>query len=337
LLICNDLLTIMLAAARLSDGRSDRMTPASPDERLEETARAIQSRGWAIVCDGQASRVVGHSANLPGLLPKHGESEFRGLALRDLLGSESAHSLRNALSRSVLGPRPAFLPRLPIAGREGLFDFAVHAKGELTVIEIETAARTDPFALDRTRALIDRLGQAKDLDRLLQTAARLNHSLLQWDCVAVLRLAPDGATRVLAQHRRADWPDAAAGAALFGALSPQARALYGADQRFLADAAAPPVAMIGDAPEEINWAHLQAATADEAARAAEAGFKALFSLPITVDGKSWGLLVAHDRAARGLTMDERAVFALFADVLSLSVQSVLWRPAAEEFHRTHAL
>ncbi len=313
------------------------MTSASPDRRLEDPARAIQNRGWAIVCDAQATHVIGYSANLSALAPERADHDLRGLALRDLLGSETSHSLRNALSRSALGPRPALLPRLPIAGRAGLFDFAVHAAGELTVIEIETAAKADPFALDRARALIDRLVQAKDLERLLQTAARLVHSLLQWDCVTVLRLAPDGATRVLAQHRRADWPDAEAGAALFGAFPPQARALHGADQRFLADAASAPVVMVGEAPAETHWAQVQAATADEAARAAQAGFKALFSLPIMVDGKSWGLLVAHDRAARSLAMDERAVFDLFGDVLSLSVQSALWRPAAEEFHRTHAL
>ena len=82
---------------------------------------------------------------------------------------------------------------------------------------------------------------------------------------------------------------------------------------------------------------MRAATADEISRAGKTGFAALLSLPLIVDDALWGVLLAHDRAARRLTMDERAVLDLFGDFLSLSIQAALAREAVDEFRRRHAL
>src|SRR5574337_715700 len=165
---------------------------------------AIQPRGWAIVCDVQAATVTGFSANLPDLL--HRESQaMLGAALRDLVGSESSHAFRNALSRAAVAPRPAILPLRSIGDCEGLYDCTVHAAGEQTIIEIERAAQPDIMALDRARALVDRLSQVREPERLAPLAARLVYSLLQWDWVAVLRLTSDHGARVLAQQKRLDW------------------------------------------------------------------------------------------------------------------------------------
>ncbi|MCI4678228.1 GAF domain-containing protein [Rhodoblastus acidophilus] len=312
------------------------MTPKSPDITSRGMSPAIQPHGWMIVCDDQAARIVGHSANLSGLFPAT-EKGFSGLLLRDLLGSETSHALRNGLSRTATAPRAALLPRLPIAGLAGLYDFAVHAAGDLTVIEIESAAEADPFALDRVRALFSRLASVHGLDRLAVLAARLVQAILQWDCATVLRLGSDGA-QVLAQQRRLDWPDAAANAILCTGFSQDARAnLRAARLRFVADVAAAPVKLIGTKAPDLDRTLLRAATADEISRAGKTGFAALLSLPLIVDDALWGVLLAHDGAARRLTMDERAVLDLFGDFLSLSIQAALAREAADEFRRRHAL
>jgi light-regulated signal transduction histidine kinase (bacteriophytochrome) len=297
---------------------------------------AIQPRGWAIVCDAQAAHAMGHSANLADLLPAR-EGVFIGAALRDLVGSETSHALRNALSRASAAPRPSLLPFRPIAGCEGAFDFSVHGAGDQTIIEIERAAEPDLDALDRARALIDRLSRPDGLDKLALLAARLVFSVLQWDCVTVLRLTTEGAAQTLAQQKRTDWPDAAQNAALSTEFSAEARAYYlGARLRFLSDCAAAPVELTGDPAPDLALAHLRAATADEAAGATKAGFAALLSMPIRVEGALWGLLLAHDRQPRSLNINERAVFELFGDFLSLSVQSTLWRQEAATSHRPRA-
>lgn len=307
-----------------------------PHDLCAAAAPAIQPRGWAIVCDAQAAKVTGYSANLAGLLPHQGES-ILGAALRELVGSETSHALRNALSRATVSPRPALLPSRGIADCEGLYDCAVHTAGEHTIIEIEPAAEPDHLALDRARALVDRLAQAKGLQKLLPLAARLAFSLLQWDWVAILRLPSDGSVRVLAQHKRLDRPGGGRqdGDAEFSA---EARAdCRAAGLRFISDVAAPPVDLVGATAPDLAHAQLRAATPAERARAARAGFAAVLNLPILVEGELWGVLVAENREARDLTMDERAVFELFGDFLSLSVQSALWRQTASGARRPHTL
>jgi light-regulated signal transduction histidine kinase (bacteriophytochrome) len=311
-------------------GSKDSQPPAA-------SAAAIQPRGWAIVCDAQAALAVGHSANLAKLLPAR-KGVFIGAALRDLVGSETSHALRNALSRASAAPRPSLLPFRPIAGCEGAFDFAVHGAGERTIIEIERAAEHDLDALDRARALIDRLSRSDSLDKLALMAARLVFSVLQWDCVTILRLTPEGAAHTLAQHKHPDWPDVAQNAALSTEFSAESRAFYlGARLRFLSDCAAPPVELIGAPAPGLALAHLRAATADESARSATAGFAALLAMSIRVEGALWGLLLAHDRQPRSLNINERAVFELVGDFLSLSVQSALWRQEAAGTRRPSAL
>lgn len=311
-------------------GSQDSQPPAA-------STAVIQPRGWAIVCDAQAAHAVGHSANLAELLPAR-NGVFIGAALRDLVGSETSHALRNALSRASAAPRPSLLPFRPIAGCEGAFDFAVHGAGEWTIIEIERSAEHDLDALDRARALIDRLSRSDSLDKLALMAARLVFSVLQWDCVTILRLTPEGAAHTLAQHKHADWPDVAQNAALTAEFAAEARAFYlGARLRFLSDCAAPPVELIGAPAPDLALAHLRAATADESARSATAGFAALLAMPIRVEGALWGLLLAHDRQPRSLNINERAVFELFGDFLSLSVQSALWRKEAAGTRRPSAL
>ncbi len=312
------------------------MTPEDAVKTTGKVNSAIQSRGWMTVCDDHAARILDHSVNLADLFPARGGGFF-GLALRDLVGAATAHLLRNGLSRAGEAPRPILMPRQPIAGLPGLYDFAVHAAGDLTIIEFETAVEADPFALDRLRALIDRLALAGGLNRLMTMAARLIQALLQWDCVTILRLDPDG-PRVLAQQKRLTWPDAEANASLCADFPEQARAgLRAARLRFIADIAAAPVGLAGESRPDLGMAFLRAATPDEASRARAAGFAASLALPICVEGELWGVLLAHDRAARNMTIDERAVFDLFGDYLSLSVQAALAREAADEFRRRHAL
>lgn len=314
------------------------MTPHDAVKIIGKANPAIQAHGWIMICDDHAARLLDHSANLAELFPARAGGFF-GLALRDLVGSATAHLLRNGLSRAGDAPRPTLLPRQPVAGLPGLFDFVVHAVGELTIIEFETAGEADPFALDRVRALIDRLAQAQaqGLNRLMTVAARLIQAMLQWDCATILRLDRDG-PRVLAQHKRLNWPDAEANASLCADFPEQARTdLRAARLRFVADIVAAPVGLAGDSRPDLGMAFLRAASRDEISHARAAGFTALLALPIWVEGALWGVLLAHDRAARNMTIDERAVFDLFGDYFSLSVEAALAREAADEFRRRHAL
>jgi light-regulated signal transduction histidine kinase (bacteriophytochrome) len=293
-------------------------------------AGLLQPRGWMIVCDASAARVEGHSANLGALFPDRREP-FIGAALRDLVGSDVSHALRNALSRAAGAARPACLPRQTISGLDGSFDFSVHAAGESTMIEWEPSAAADETGFDRLQAMVDRLALAEGTDKTLALAARLVFSVLNWDLAMALRFGGHGELHVAARQKRPDCPEPPQAEALpWDAASRSRRGLH-----FVADAAAAPIALTAQSPD-LDRAFLRACGAQDAARAAQAGLRALLWLPIMVEGEPWGALAAGDREPKSLSMDERAALGLFGDFLSLSIQSALWRQAAEA-RRTHAL
>src|SRR5271157_3230702 len=85
--------------------RSAKMSDARRSKKRRKEAEAAQSDaiqpvGWLIVCNAQASKVLRHSANLGLLFPERA-GPLIGAPLSELLGSETAHGLRNALARFI--------------------------------------------------------------------------------------------------------------------------------------------------------------------------------------------------------------------------------------------
>ncbi len=177
------------------------MTDAPSLRQGGDAPDAIQPHGWLIACDERATVVRRHSANLQALFPARADP-FIGANLRDVIGSEAAHALRNALSRFAGPARPSLLPGWSFPGCEGLFDLAAYASEDETIVEIEIAGPSDPRSVfDRTRAMIERISQAHEIDKLLHSAARLIGSMLLYERVAILRFDADGSVRVVAGQK----------------------------------------------------------------------------------------------------------------------------------------
>lgn len=310
------------------------MSARPPGKQLEEDEAApfdaVQPCGWLMVCNAQATTVLRPSANLGELFPDHAKS-FVGASVSELLGSETAHGLRNALARFIGPTRPALFLDRRLAGRDGAFDIATSRAGDEILIEIEPApAQSDRDALDRIRAMIDRIAQATEAEKLLATAARLIFSVLQYDRVSILRFEDDGSTRVLAQHKSVDLEQEDQAADLTGAPQPR---LDGPRIRFIADHDAPPSPILGEeegVPLDMTWSCLRAADVDERQSLRRGGFVASLSLTLTVDGAVWGLILCQDRAPRHPSMSVRAVTELFCDFLSLQLQALLQKRALQE-------
>jgi light-regulated signal transduction histidine kinase (bacteriophytochrome) len=295
---------------------------------------AIQPQGWLIVCDASAVRVRRHSTNLAGLFPAW-PGPFIGALLREILGPEVTHGLRNALSRFATPAPPALLTGLRLPGCEGAFDLAVHATEEETLIEIERAApEIDRTLIDRLRAFLARLAQAGDLDRTLQAAARLTFSMLQYDRVAVLRFDAQGRAAVVAEQRAANidpWPDGAGPGNIFNEET-RAKILAGR-LRLIIDANSPPAAILS-APDvatvELTQAFLRAASADERAHLRRIGAVATLAIALVVDRRLWGLVFCTHSKTRHPTMDLRATAELFGEFLSLRLQVLSQQQTARE-------
>ncbi len=323
-----------MSAARLS--KNPQAEAAQPD--------AIQPCGWLIVCNAQASKVLRHSANLGQLFPDYGDS-FIGASVSELLGSETAHGLRNALARFIGPTRPALFLDRRLAGFDGAFDIATSRSGDETLIEIEQASpRGDRDVLDRMRAMIDRIVQTTEVEKLLTTAARLIFSVLQYDRVSILRFEEDGSTSVVAQHKslNVEQDDVAADLA----DTPRAR-VDALRIRFVVDHEAPPMPILTPTPGEadrtpldpspldlagldLTWSYLRAPDADERQALRRGGFVASLSVTLVVDGAAWGLILCQDRAPRHPSMPVRAITEIFGDFVSIQLQTLLQKRALQE-------
>ena len=312
--------------------------PFQKSSKEEQAVRdAIQPCGWLIVCNGQATKVLRHSANLGLLFPDHAKALI-GASVSELLGSETAHGLRNALTRFIGPARPALFLGRRLDGCDGAFDVATSRSGDETLIEIERApAQGDRDALDRMRAMIDRIVKASEVEKLLAMAARLMFSILQYDRVSILRFDEDGSTRVVAEHKSLDLEQDDLAADL--SATPQPR-LDGPRTRFIADLDAPPTPIVGEdkrtpleqtpleqTPLEQTWSSLRAANGDERQALRRGGFVASLAMTLVVDGAVWGLILCQDRAPRHPSMSARAVIEVFGDFLSLQLQGLLQKRA----------
>jgi light-regulated signal transduction histidine kinase (bacteriophytochrome) len=295
---------------------------------------AIQPQGWLIVCDAGAARVRRHSAHLADLFPAW-RGPFIGAHLREILGPEVTHGLRNALSRFASPSPPAMLTGWRLPGRDGVYDLAVHAAGDETLIEIEPAAPgADRALLDRLRALIARLAQAGDLDKTLQAAARLTFAMLQYDRVAVLRLDAQGRAAVVADQKAADldaWPQGAG--PLEGFSADASAKLLAGRLRLIVDANAPPVALLS-APDagalDLTLSFLRGPSPDERAFLRQVGAVAALEIALVVDERLWGVVFCAHRTPRHPTMEWRGAAELFGEFLSLRLQVLSQRRLARE-------
>lgn len=304
-------------------------------DAFADHADAIQPHGWLIVCDEAAAKVRRHSANLSDLFRCWPPEPFIGAALREILGPEVTHSLRNALSRNATPAPPALLMAVQFPGCEGAFDLAVHATDGETLIEIEPAAlEGDRSLLDRLRASVARIAQIGEVDKLQRIAARLIFSMLQYDRVTVLRFDSTGRAAVVAEQKSPDLESWAGSACPIENLAEATRAKYlAAGLRVIFDGNAPPAKILA-APDaaslDLTFAFLSAASPDEREILRRGSAIAALAIALVVEGKLWGLILCHHREPHHPAMDLRAVAELFGQYASLRLQFLLQRRAGED-------
>ncbi len=309
------------------------------DDAFADHADAIQPHGWLIVCDETAAKVRRHSANLSELF-RFWKGPFIGSSLRDILGPEVTHSLRNALSRSPTPAPPALLMGVRFPGCEGAFgqptfNLAVHATDDETLIEIEQAApEGDRPLFDRLRASFARVAQAAEVDRLLKIAARLCFSMLQYDRVAVLRFESGGRPAVVAEQKSPDLESWAEGACPIENFAEATRAKYlAAGLRVIVDGEAAPSKILAGpdaAPLDLKFAFLSAASPDERETLRRSGAVAALAVALVVEDELWGLILCQNQEPRHPAMDLRAVAELFGQYVSLRLQLLLQRRSGED-------
>jgi CheY-like chemotaxis protein len=295
---------------------------------MAEPGEAIQTRGWLIACDDQARIVRRHSANLSGLFTDF-KAPFLGARLRDLLGSEESHRLRNLLSRFSAPARPALVSNCRFPGVDGIFDAAVHFNGEEMVLELEASdANSGLTAIDRAAALIDRLEDLGDPDEIGQRAAMLAGAALDAEHTFFLILQAED-VRVAGAYRRLGAAPAA----------PEDLAAFWPGRRLfaVADVDAPEIPIVSEPdmlPLDSGLTALRAPCDPVRQWVRAAGFRSAAFLPVVSDGARFAMIAGLGRQPRWPGLGLRAALELFAEALALRLRLVLpshhvaWAPDA---------
>ncbi|MCE2574343.1 HWE histidine kinase domain-containing protein [Komagataeibacter sp. FNDCR2] len=304
-------------------------------------AEGIQPHGWLLACDGRLERILRWSANAPAQL---GVANLTaGMALRDVIGREATHNIRNALAtHREAHRRPAlvFGQDLPAGG---CYDVAIHTAGGEIMLEWEPAVgvERDGAYLSLLRTMIDRIREISEFGQLFRTVVRLFAGVLRYDRVMLYRFATDGSGKVEAEHHGPDLESFLGQHFPASDMPAPARRLYSTNLiRIITDISAPPVPVVsppGMAPPDLSHTHLRQVAPSHCEYLRGMGVQSSLSVSLMVDGQLWGMIACHHYSARVLNMSERIVARMFGEFLSLQITNLLRTKRLAMTRQTHAL
>lgn len=287
---------------------------------------SIQPHGCLIALDAEFRGIQRHSANTSDFLSG---GDLIGLKFEDVFGDRAAHDLRNALSGSPDGSRPALLMSLP--HRDGrLFDVAVHRYKGHAIVEIEPAPEARQGSpLELVRMLINRLKPLKTVELLGKQTPRLLRALLAYDRVMVYQFMADGSGKVVAEAKRPDLESFLGQYFPASDIPRQARELYLKNTiRVISDASCARVPIVPELdasgePLDLSFAHLRSVSPIHCEYLRNMGVAASMSISIIVGGELWGLIACHHYAPRVLSMASRVAAEMFGDFFSLHLEALI--------------
>lgn len=285
---------------------------------------SIQAHGALIVCDSTGGDIIGYSANAQTMLgiarPEDGQR------LEDAVGSEAAHTLRNALATSDDPSRPAI--RVAIGLPNGLFDVAVHRTSQGAIIEFEPHSQHSDQPLEMARMLISRVRAINSIDELVDKSVRLIFAMLAYDRVMIYRFEHDGAGKVVSEHKRRDLESFKGQYFPASDIPKQARILYLKNTiRVISDARDERIPLLsngkaGEEPLDLSFSHLRSVSPIHCEYLRNMGVAASMSISIVVDGELWGLVACHHYSPKALPIQQRIAAEMFGEFLSLHLSAL---------------
>lgn len=303
---------------------------------------AIQPTGFliAVSTDWLISRV---SANAPDFLHRSVD-DLLGASLRDVLSLEAVHTLRNRLSvlKGEDAVERAFGLQLTDGG--GRFDVAVHISNGEIVIEAEPSepeADLNPSAMVQT--MLSRLNRLTDLNALLKEAARQVRALTGHHRVMIYRFHPDGTGEVVAERLAAGLEPFLGLRYPASDIPRQARALMERNVvRVAANVDATPAPIVPQlgptgAPLDLSMSTLRAHSPIHIEYLKNMQVGATLTISLLRGGRLWGLIACHHKTARQVSYERRTAAELFAQVLSLLIETREREAVSDYEQRTRRL
>lgn len=285
---------------------------------------SIQAHGALLVCDINGGAILHQSANAPAFLGV--PEQTVGLRLEDAVGSDVAHTLRNAFATSDDPSRAALRVNLTLPA--GQFDAAVHRTEQGAIIEFEPHAQHSDQPLEMARMLISRIRAISSIDELVEKSARLMFAMLSYDRVMIYRFEHDGAGKVVSEHKRRDLESFKGQYFPASDIPKQARILYLKNTiRVISDAndtrvpLVPGISETGE-PVDLSFAHLRSVSSIHCEYLRNMGVAASMSISIVVDDELWGLIACHHYSPRALPMQQRVAAEMFGEFFSLHLSAL---------------
>jgi len=287
---------------------------------------AIQPTGFliAVSTDWLISRV---SANAPDFLGGTVD-KLLGTSLRDILAVDAVHTLRNRLAnlRGEDVVERAFGVTLVVDG--GRFDLAVHMSNGEIVIEAEPSepeGALNPSTI--VQSMLGRLNRLTELGAVLREAARQLRALTGHDRVMIYRFHPDGSGEVVAERVCAGLEPFLGLRYPASDIPRQARALLERNVvRVVADIETIPAAVVpqlgpAGAPLDLSMSTLRAHSPIHIEYLKNMGVRATLTISLLRGGRLWGLIACHHKTPRPVSYERRTAAELFAQILSLLIET----------------
>lgn len=288
---------------------------------------SIQPHGAMLVYDTAEQAVTHASANAEAVL---GVRDIVGHPLEGVIGLRPAHSVRNAVAKSVAPSAPGLLFAQRIESTDTRFDIAAHTYLGRTFVEFEPSQEgADGYGpLELTRAMSRRLADEKSLPNLARTAARMVSLMLGYDRVMVYKMLHNGAGRVIGEQKRGDLNTFLGQHFPASDIPAQARELYKRNWiRMISNVRYAPQPILPalprtEKPLDMSYAQLRSVSPVHREYLQNMGVEASMSISIMVEGELWGMVACHHYSPKVVPLPQRVGVELFGQLLSLQIETL---------------
>jgi chemotaxis family two-component system sensor kinase Cph1 len=331
-----------LSEGAMAVGRRLRAEPVDPSICEREPIHipgSIQPYAALLALDPDSMAVIACSANIDDVLGKAADTVLGQLAA-ELLPPDLVDLIR---SKQLAATMPA-RARVTCGDGGDPFLASAHQHGGRIIVELERLAwSSEDFgsvaSLDVDDA-VTCLRSPTSIKALAQEAVGIIRKLTGFERVLVYRFDPNWNGEAIAESRTKTWDHSLAGLHFPSSDIPsQARALYTRSlSRYLVDRDYVPVPLLAhqDAeqdPVDLTFAQSRSLSPVHLEYQRNLGVNGSMSASILVEGRLWGLIIAHHRKPHYVPPETRSAVAVIVNALAAQVGQIerneLWQSQQE--------
>ena len=289
----------------------------------------IQAKGYLMAVDTKSSIVVSVSENITDLFALSID-KILGANVSDILPREIVHQCNNARGHSTIGDQREYVGRL--THKDLVKDVFAHVKKERLILEFQFTDQeksSNIKMLENVHQVISRISSITDVNQLLEEAVFELFAISGYDRVKAYQFLNDGSGEVVAESKEYKMDSYLGHRFPAFDIPESARRLYETTPiRIITNVNADQVKLIShDAqlePLDLSLALFRGTIAVHMIYLQNMGLGSTLSLPITVNGKMWGLFAFHHMNERILSSDKLAALEMLGSSISLILNSILY-------------